>query len=241
MPCFGLLGCGSSNPCLYCPRERRKVGGVAKWEEGEVELRTIGSLNVNYAGWYEEGQRDGAQFTRKFKSVALPLLVEGVGDGFDSLVLDKAPPCALHLFLATNDLLNHLERNHWPELKGVLLNLYGIEAHSYQGKERNFQGPELRKMLSGLHKLMPLMRDDPMKSLYLEVFIQLKRVNEAIFGLELGPSWRQQLEQLRAALLALNASTSFPITPKFHIIVDHVGQWVERHGRALGKEAEHAG
>ena len=100
MPCLGLLGCGSSNPCPYCPRERRKVGGVAKWEEGEVELRTLGSLNQNYANWYEEGQRAGAEHTRKFKSVAGPILIEGVGDTFDILVLDKVPPCTLHLCLA---------------------------------------------------------------------------------------------------------------------------------------------
>ena len=92
MPCFGLLGCSSSNPCVYCPRERRRLGGVAKWEEGDVELRTLGSLNQNYADWFEEGQRDGAQFTRKFKSVAGPILVEGAGDSFSTLVLDKAPP-----------------------------------------------------------------------------------------------------------------------------------------------------
>ena len=241
MPCFGLLGCSSSNPCVYCPRERRRIGGVAKWEEGDVELRTLGSLNQNYADWFEEGQRDGAQFTRKFKSVAGPILVEGAGDSFSTLVLDKAPPCALHLFLATNDCFNHLQRNHWPDFKVVLLNLYGIQAHSYQGKEQNYQGPEIRKVLSGLHKLMPLMRDDPIRRLYLEVLLETSRVNEAIFGLELNPSWRQLLHQLKVAVLALNAATSFPITPKYHIILEHVGQWVERHGRSLGKEAEQAG
>ena len=47
MPIFGLMGCGSSNPCLYCPLERRKVGGVAAWEEGvQVDLRTFGSLDT---------------------------------------------------------------------------------------------------------------------------------------------------------------------------------------------------
>ena len=44
MPLFGLMGCGSSNPCLYCPLERRKVGGKAAWEARQVELRTVGSL-----------------------------------------------------------------------------------------------------------------------------------------------------------------------------------------------------
>ena len=80
----------------------------------------------------------------------------------------------------------------------------------------------LRKMLAGLHKLYPVM-------------------NEGIFGLFLDPEWAQIIGQLRAALFALNHAVSFPITPKFHIILEHVHQWIQRHGRSLGKEAEHAG
>ena len=234
------MGCGSSNPCLYCPLERRKVGGVARWQVEEVELRSIGSLNMNYAGWSEEGQREGAQYTREFKSVcAGPILVEGVGDDWNTLVLDKCPPSSLHLFLALNDPINHLERQ-WPDFKMVLLQLFGIKAHSYQGKERNYQGPELRKMLSGIHKLYPQMRADPVRKLFLDVFIMMKKVNDGIFDLYLDPEWEQIIGQLRAALLALDAAVSFPITPKFHIILEHVPQWVQRNGRSLGKEAEHA-
>ena len=36
MPVLGLMSKSSSNPCLFCPRVRSKVGGVAKWAEGEV-------------------------------------------------------------------------------------------------------------------------------------------------------------------------------------------------------------
>jgi hypothetical protein len=39
MPWFGLLGCSSVHPCLYCNMERRK----GEWiESGRVELRTLG-------------------------------------------------------------------------------------------------------------------------------------------------------------------------------------------------------
>ena len=46
MPIFGLLPCGSSNPCIYCPLERRKVGGVPVWQSEQVQLRTFGSLET---------------------------------------------------------------------------------------------------------------------------------------------------------------------------------------------------
>ena len=78
--------------------------GESKWE-----LRTFASLNMNYAGWVDEGRLVGAVHTRKWKSVNTEPLVEGVGDNWDMLVLDKATPPSLHLFLAVNDLVNFLE------------------------------------------------------------------------------------------------------------------------------------
>ena len=68
-----------------------------------------------------------------------------------------------------------------------------------------------------------------------------KKVNDGIFGLYFDSEWEQIIGQLRAALLALDAAVSFPTTPKFHIILEHVPQWVQHNGRSLGKEAEHAG
>ena len=237
------MSCSSSNPCPYCPLERRRIGGVSAWEKAEVGLRTFGSLTMNYSSWLDlRGGSERVEFTREFKSVtAGPILVEGVGDTWDTTVLDKSPPCALHLFLAANDPINHMESGPWPEIKAVLYDLYGIRAHSYQGKERNFQGPQIRKVLVNLDLLVPLMRDDPIKSLYLDLFFKIKQFNEGIFGLQLDPNWKDHIDQLRESLLTLNASTAFPITPKFHILLNHVGQWVESRGRSLGKEAEHAG
>ena len=169
---------------------------------------------MNYEGYLSEGSRTGAAFTRKWASVAAgPPIVQGAEDTWDTLVLDKAPPCPLHLgVLFTNDPLNHLEKT-WPEIKPVLKELFGIQPHSYQGKERNFAGPEIRKMLAGLHKLYPLMRADPIRSLYLDVFIGIRNVKSALLGVKLQPNWRECLDQLKSALLALNAATEVSILP----------------------------
>ena len=59
--------------------------------------------------------------------------------------------------------------------------------------------------------------------------------------MKLQQNWKECLDQLKSGLIALNAATAFPITPKAHILIEHVGQWVERHGQALGKEGEEAG
>ena len=32
-----------------------------------------------------------------------------------------------------------------------------------------------------------------------------------------------------------------PITPKFHVLIVHVEQWIDRNGRSLGREGESSG
>ena len=49
MPCLGCMSNSSSNPCPFCPLVRSNVGGVLRWEEKEVELRTMGDLHTDYS------------------------------------------------------------------------------------------------------------------------------------------------------------------------------------------------
>ena len=240
MPSFGLMPCSSSNPCLFCPRSRTKKGGVFKWEDGDIQNRTLGSLHQNYAGWHMEGEVEKTAQTRKWKSVTNPVLVEGVGDTWETSVLEKSVPGSLHLLLAANDLLLHLEATCWPDLKTCLFQLYGIKPHNYQGKDRNFQGPQIRKLFRGVDKLMPLMTEDPRK-LYLDALVQMAKVNSGVFGLELHLEWRERLHSLKDSLFLLHSRTGLPITPKFHILVVHVEEWVDNFGRALGMESEQPG
>ena len=216
------MPCSSCNPCLFCNRGRSKVGGISRWAEEEGELRTIGSLHMMYAGWVNEGSRQGAEHTKIWDSVTEAVLVEGVGDSWDMELLDKVSPPSLHLFLGNNELFNHMESTCYPDIKADLKEFFGIVAHSYQGRERNYQGPELRQVFRGLHKLIPRMQDHPIRKLYLEVLISMRKVNEGIFGMVLDPGWRETLEQLRSALAALIASTTLNLTPKFHMITVRV-------------------
>lgn len=100
---FGLMPASSCNPCLYCPRRRHH--GTGKWEEGEVELRTLGSLSKQYQGWLEAGAKTGAQHTSIWQSTVNPVLIRSPDDKDEMTVLEKAPPPAVHLLLATNDVL----------------------------------------------------------------------------------------------------------------------------------------
>ena len=174
MLCLGLMSNSSSNPYPFCPRVRYKVGGALKWAEGEVALRTLGDLHKDYAGWYGEGGKHVTAATKKWNSVTSPVLIMGEKDTMDMNVLgDKVIPGSLHLLLAVNDLLNRCEQTCWPDVKRVLLELFGIKPHSYQGRERNYTGPDIRIIFRDIHKLIPIMRDDPSMSKYLSVLQDL--------------------------------------------------------------------
>lgn len=234
MPSLGLLkGCSSCNPCPLCDQERTKEGGVAKWVEGDTNLRSFGSLLSNYASWGMEGERTEAVHTKKWKSVTGPVLVMGEGDTFDTLMLDKIIPGPLHLYLSVNEVLNHCEKN-WPELKSVL------KVHVYQGKVGNYEGPSIRKIFKKLESIKPHMEEGD-KRLYYETLLAFKQVSQSVFGKKLHPSWREHIHTLRYCMDRLNRSQGMPITPKFHVLTVHIEQWIDRHGRAMGKESESSG
>ena len=46
---------------------------------------------------------------------------------------------------------------------------------------------------------------------------------------------------LRDWIRRLNTILGMPITPKIHILITHVEQWVDIFGRSLGKEGEQGG
>ena len=93
-----------------------------------MNLRTIGSLHTNYAGWVLEGSQESAARTKIWKSVTGPVLVVEVGDKFNTILLDKVIPGPLHLFLSFNELVNFSEKKIWPEIKAFFYEIAGVQV-----------------------------------------------------------------------------------------------------------------
>ena len=108
------------------------------------------------------------------------------------------------------------------------------------GKVGNYEGPNIKKIFRKLDELKPYMLEDR-KLDYHNALVEFSLVSQAVFGTELQPEWRQRLHSLRAALQTLTVTSNMPLTPKLHVLVKHVEQWVDRKGRALGKEGESSG
>ena len=239
-PC--LKGCSSCNPCPLCDQERTKVGGKkAQWvEEREIKLRSFGSLQYNFTGWVLEGMKQAAAQNKKWKSVTGEVIIRGVGDTDDMLIIDKIIPGPLHLYLSVNEVINYCESKSWPEIKTVLKDIAGVQVHEYMGKVGNYEGPSIRKVFRKLDILKEQMVTNP-RVLYYNALLAFKVVSQSIFSTQLHPKWREHLHNLRTTLYTLATSEAMPITPKLHVLVVHVEQWIERNGRSLGKEGECSG
>ena len=101
MPCFGLMSCSSSHPCLFCPRKRVK----GEWQEVEVQLRTFASLKEQHRWWVAAGSKYTTKWTSSFQSTVGPILVEADGEAITTSVLEKVGMPTVHLLLAVNDIL----------------------------------------------------------------------------------------------------------------------------------------
>ena len=69
----------------------------------------------------------------------------------------------------------------------------------------------------------------------------LGKINLRVFGLQLDPNWKQYITDLKTSFAQLTHTQGMPLTPKFHIILQHIKEWVEMCGRSLGMESEQPG
>ena len=83
--------------------------------------------------------------------------------------------------------------------------------HHYMGKIRNYQGPEIYKILRNVHKLEAHMNRVPALMLYFHTFKAFKDVTSSVFGTELSVNWRESLYILRDWVKILNTIMGMPV------------------------------
>ena len=244
MPWFGLLGCSSVHPCLYCNQERRKGEWVKKKDnEVGVELRTLGGIESMTGGWMEKGSKKTTAWTSQYESCVGTVTVWGDGDTPQTTVLDKCAPPTVHCLLAVNNILRpHLESIWDGDLWKFLQEEIHVIPHSYQGKEGAFEGPQCNKILNSVENKMKhhlLALGEPGK-LYYNLLVHFKKFKDTFFGTVLPINYKEVAAAFKFHLNQVKTVLKFPVTPKFHMMAEHVIQWVDKHGRALGEESEQA-
>ena len=242
MAWFGLLGCSSVHPCLYCNMERRKGEWVVK-EGDTVELRTLGRIETMTSGWMGAGSKKTTSWTSKYESCVGFVTVWGEGDTPETTVLDKCAPPTVHCLLALNSVLRpHLENIWEGDLWNFLKEEVKVVPHSYQGKDGAFEGPQCNTILNSVETVLKphlLALGEP-GQLYYDFLSEFKKLKDCLFGIALPSNYKEVVANFKAQLTLLKTTQGLPITPKLHVMEDHMVQWVDKHGRALGEESEQA-
>ena len=246
MPIIGCVkGCSSCNPCPLCDIRRTKVGGgKARWvEEKDVSLRTLGDQFSNHAGWVMEGEKQSATATSKWQSVCgQPLLAMTEGRSLEQLILHTIVPGPLHIYLSLNEVFNFAEITICPNIKELFQQVAGVQFHVYQGRVGNYQGPQINKIFRHLDQLEAYFLGGSLMRYFFVTFQAFRDVAQTLFSKgELQPWWREKLRHIRTCLHLLNSKFGMPITPKLHVLIVHIEQWVDVFCRPLGREGEQGG
>ena len=91
--------------------------------------------------------------------------------------------------------------------------------------------------------LEPYLLDEnnqPQGLLIYNVLNAFKSVKTAVFGTELSSNYLEVMRDFKIHLDLAHMASLLPITPKLHIISEHIIQWVEMTGDSLAKSNEAA-
>ena len=236
---LGLGPHSSAYPCAYCRCRKHKTKG---WDHPapmtcSCFLRTLGSLKEQVTLWRErEGEvKDPTGLTSY--SVTNDAILDQPGDSTDTQVLDLCPPCSLHLKLGVNEVLDHLNKEmDEGELTDFLLQVLNIEYEPYFGG-KTLEGKEVSKLLRNLDLLDEVVKEK------CKPFIAFLRAYAGVvksqFHVDLIDSWQEETIIFGEKLAELQkAFPSVRMTPKWHIILNHVPEWIRRNNRGLGQVSE---
>ena len=203
--------------------ERRK----GKWAvKDDVELRTLGRIETMTDGWMEAESKKTTAWTSKFESCVGMVTVWGEGDTPQTTVLDKCAPPTVHCLLALNSVLRpHLENIWEGDLWDFLKEEFKVVPHSYQGKDGAFEGPQCNKILNSVENVLKphLLALGESGKLYYDLLKQVKLLKDCLFGTSLPSNYNEVVSRFKAQLALLHNSLGLPITPKFHVMAEHMG------------------
>ena len=135
-------------------------------------------------------------------------------------------------------LYSHLEKK-WPAISEWPQHALASMKPYHGG---TFQGNECKTLLENLDFLQNLAeKHGNFEAIaFVDTFRAFNSVRKSCFGTELADNFKQALSDFRSSVLSLQMF-GLSITPKIHMVIHHVEDWVTRHGQPLGQVSEQAG
>jgi hypothetical protein len=227
--------------CIYCE-------DGTPWKTPS-KLNTLGSLQKWHDMWVADGSRD--MRSKDFQNMRNPPLLKGAPE---DLILELISPPELHLELGIPDkLTTELIKNVFPDEKAgkeFMSKFYKKENITVCGKQGGkLEGNATRKFLKTTHSLeLELRKVSPelfMKGLpFTRTLKAFDNVVHSCFGAILLEGWQDHIAEFSACYSVLTSSKGNPIsiTPKVHMVMTHVKQFLEMKadGKGLGYWSEQA-
>ena len=105
-----------------------------------------------------------------------------------------------------------------------------VSQEKYHGGD--YEGNEINKMLENINDLEELLDENYID--YIEGFKSIKELNEHVSGKELNSDYSEVIDRFTLNFLALNTNHRVSVTPKVHIIMEHLKDYCQETGNALG-------
>lgn len=211
----GVMSNSATFPCAFCTIDKKDLG----MKFGS--LRTTTSIAENYTSWKASGGHKNN--AKSFNNcVNLPLFEKSD----ETFVLDVCSPPSLHLLLGmVNTVYNSI-----AECNLEMAQSWTAAASATRHAQFGFTGRHCRSLL----KKRSILESDSSTAKYAEVLNELQRMVDACFGSELREDFQQSIEEFCKAWRFIQ----LPMTPKFHIIHQHVKEFCSNKNTGLAKYSE---
>lgn len=217
---IGIQSCSAKHPCPYCDTDDLKNFNQ------NFDYRTLGSITGSSTAYKDAGS---VSVNAKLYNncVNKPLLP---GDA-NERIIDLCAPPELHLM---QGIVKHVYDKMYTEWSNVSLWLKKINVDQRNYHHGSFVGNDCFKMLKNVDILQHIAPLDMQK--YVHVLRCLHKIVVACFGMELDPDFEDCIKDFKEVYLTLGIS----VTPKVHILIEHVPGFCLNQGRSLGLYSEQA-
>ncbi|CAL4067310.1 unnamed protein product, partial [Meganyctiphanes norvegica] len=218
----GIQSCSSKHPCPYC--ETNNLENVDTFTED----RTLGSIRHSASAYKSAGsnKKVAQHYTN---CINQPLLT---GDDHER-ILDICAPPELHLL---QGIVKHVYDNmykNWPHVS-LWLDKINVKPTNYH--HGSFVGNDCLRMLKNVDILQQMAESDDKHIIqkYVHILRCFYDVVKSCFGMTLDPQYDTYINQFKYAYKDMDIT----ITPKVHILLMHVPDFITKHNRSLGWYSE---
>lgn len=219
--CFGVQDHSCLHPCVYCDVEKSNLSS------GNYTYRTVGSIRDQNDKWLKSGgiKKKLSEFQNCFET---PVFEDTPNE---ASVIELLAPNELHLM--TGD-FNYLYKQMEKIDKDNVDNWSQSHHARKSGMSGDFNGNDTRKLLRNYESLRNFLIPDA--HYFASIIGALNNVVTSCFGQVLKPNWKEAIDHFAWLL----QEHGIPFTPKLHITIYHIPEFIEMHETALGPFSEQA-